>query len=143
MSTNSKPSNYSVIQKPNKIIYKDVDMYIEKAPEAAKPILNEFREIIKTTAPKAEEKISYNVPYYKYLGELVGFSAFSKHATFGFNSNALDPNDRLELEKQGYKLGSNTIQIKFEQKVPVNAIKKIILTQLKLNESGGLFKTIR
>ena len=46
---------------------KDVDSYIANSDKEARPKLKEIREIIKSTIPKAEEGISWGVPFYKYL----------------------------------------------------------------------------
>ena len=47
---------------------KSVDEYIKNAPTELKERLNSIRSVIKQTAPKAEEKISYAMPYYGYKG---------------------------------------------------------------------------
>jgi len=52
---------------------KDVDEYIAKAPKEVRGKLKELRAIIKSAAPKAEERISYGMPYYRYKGRLVYF----------------------------------------------------------------------
>ncbi len=61
---------------------KDVDSFIANAQTEARPILEELREIIKSTIPEADEGISYNVPFYKFDGVHVGFYAFKNHATY-------------------------------------------------------------
>ncbi|MGI0079615.1 MAG: DUF1801 domain-containing protein [Nitrososphaerales archaeon] len=48
------------------------------APKEAQAKLSQLRAI-KTAAPKAEETISYNMPYYKYHGALVGFAMYTDH----------------------------------------------------------------
>jgi len=57
---------------------KDVDAYIKAAPRMARGKLIEIRNIIKSIAPKAEERISYGMPYYSYKGRLAYF-AYAKH----------------------------------------------------------------
>ena len=109
MNENSKP--------------KDVDSYIANSGREARPILKEIREIIKSTIPKVEEGISWNVPFYKYHGELGGFAAYKNHVSLGFSAAVLQSKDREMLEKKGYKTGKRTMQIKFDQKVPTTAIK--------------------
>lgn len=111
---------------------KDVQSYIANSVAEARPIMNELREVITSTIPDAEEVISYNVPMYKYYGILVGFDAFKNHVTFG--ADALNDRDRELLKEKGYKTGKKTIQIKFDQKVPVVPIKKIVMRQAKINE---------
>jgi uncharacterized protein YdhG (YjbR/CyaY superfamily) len=49
---------------------KNVDEYIAQAP---KVVQEKLRAVIKSTAPGAEERISYGMPYYYYKGRLVYF----------------------------------------------------------------------
>jgi uncharacterized protein YdhG (YjbR/CyaY superfamily) len=43
----------------------------------------------------------------------------------------LQSKDRKTLEKKGYKTGKGTMRIKFDQKVPTTAIKKILKQKQK------------
>jgi len=114
---------------------KDVDSYIANAAKEAIPMLKELRNLIKTTVPKAEEGISWNVPFYKYNGALAGFSVFKKHVSFGLGSGKLDGADRQMLEKKGYRTAIRTISINFDQKIPITALKKILKAGAKTNEA--------
>lgn len=118
---------------------KDVDSYIASSGREARPKLKEIRKIIKSTIPKAEEGISWGVPFYKFHGVLAGFAAFKNHVSFGF-ANVLDSRDRKMLEEKGYITGKKTIQIKFDQKVPTTAIKQILKAKAKMNESKRAIK---
>ena len=119
---------------------KDVNSYIANSSTEARPILKEIREIIKSTIPKAEERIWYGVPFYNYYGELAGFAAYKKHISFGFGADVLQSKDREMLEKEGYKTGKGTMQIKYDQKVPTIAIKKILKAKAKINEANIAIK---
>jgi uncharacterized protein YdhG (YjbR/CyaY superfamily) len=52
---------------------KTVDEYIAQAPTEVQEKLQVLRATIKTTAPGAQERISYGMPYYHYKGRLVYF----------------------------------------------------------------------
>lgn len=119
---------------------KNVDDYIANSATEAHAILNELREIIKSTVPEVEERISYNVPFYKYYGEFVGFATYKKHVSFGFGADVLESKDREKLENEGYTLGKATMQIKFGQKVPIEEIRKILIQKAKMNENIKLTK---
>ncbi|HUZ45069.1 MAG TPA: DUF1801 domain-containing protein [Terriglobia bacterium] len=114
---------------------KDVDAYIANSAAEARPKLAELRQIIQSTIPKAEEKISWGVPFYRYQGPLVGFATFTKHVSFGLGLSGLETKDREMLEKKGYKTGKKIIQIRFDQKVPAAAIRRILKAQAKMNEA--------
>ena len=86
---------------------KNVDEYIASAPKEAQPKLGEVRAAIKSAVPKAEEGISWGVPFYKYHGVLAGFAAYMNHVSFGFGAVVLQSKDREMLEKKGYITGKN------------------------------------
>lgn len=112
----------------------DVDSYIASSEPEARPTLQALRKIIKSTIPKAEESISWGVPFYKYHGLLAGFAVFKSHVSFGL-AFVLDSKDREELAEKGYTTGKKTVQIKFDQKVPTAVIKKILKAKAKMNEA--------
>lgn len=118
---------------------KDVDSYIASSAPESRPTLKELRKIIKSTIPKAEEKISWGVPFYKYHGLLGGFAVFKNHVSFGL-AFVLKNKDRKMLLEKGYKTGKKTIQIKFDQKVPVAAIKQILKAKAKSNVAKKAIK---
>lgn len=120
-------------------IAENVDEYIATAPKEAQPKLNEIRTVIKSAVPKAEESISWGVPFYKYYGLLAGFSTFKNHISFGL-AFVLDSKDREMLEEKGYVTGKKIIQIKFGQRVPATKIRQILKLRAKLNESRDLIK---
>ena len=113
----------------------DVDSYIAEADPKARPMLEELRELIRSTVPGVEEGISYGVPFYKHHGEFVGFAAFKNHVSFGFGSDVIPAGDRTALEADGYKLGKGTMQIRFDQDVPAEAIREILEAKARLNEA--------
>ncbi len=113
---------------------KNVDEYIASAPKEAQAKLRELRVVIKSAAPKAEEGISWGVPFYKYHGVLAGFAVLKSHVDFGLVT-LLNNEDRKILEEKGYITGKKTIQIKFDQKVPATMIKRILKVQAKKNEA--------
>lgn len=70
---------------------KTVGEYIEQAPKELQPTLKRLRETIRSAAPKAEEKISYGMPFYEYggsgyKGRLVYFAVFKKTHRFVYPS---------------------------------------------------------
>ena len=113
---------------------RDVDGYIANAPEAARPHLEELRDLVRSAIPNAEEGISWGVPFYKYNGPVGGFAAYKRHISFGLTEQ-LDPADREQLESRGYKTGKKTVQIRFDQTVPSATLKRTLEAQAKRNEA--------
>jgi uncharacterized protein len=114
---------------------KDVDSYIANSASEARPILEELQKVIKSTVPDVEEGISWGVPFYRYHGALAGFAAYKNHVSFGVGADVLQGNDRETLEKEGYKTGKKTIQIRFGQEVPTTAIEQILAAIAQTNEA--------
>ena len=61
-----------------------VDAYVARAPEFARPILEQIRAAFHAGCPELEEKIKWGVPSFEYLGLLGGMAAFKRHVAFGF-----------------------------------------------------------
>ena len=118
----------------------DVDSYIARSDPQARPKLEELRNIIRSTIPKAEERIWYGVPFYTYHGELAGFAAYRNHVSFGFGAAVLQSKDRGVLEQKGYITGKGTMQIKFDQKAPAAAIRQILKAKARLNKAKSAIK---
>jgi uncharacterized protein len=118
---------------------KNVDDYIAGSDKAGQAKLKELRQVIRSAMPKAEESISWGIPFYKYHGLLAGFAVFKNHVSFGL-AFQLDSKLRETLAKKGYETGSKTIQIRFDQKIPATVIKQILKVRAKINEAKRAIK---
>ena len=113
----------------------NVDAYLNALPEEQKSILTHLREIIRATAPAAEEVISYGMPAYKYHGMLVYFAAFKKHCSlFAVN------NDVFEEELGDYKTSKGTIQFLPEKPISDDLVKRIVQFRMRANEENLAMK---
>ena len=65
-----------------KASFKDIDEYIAAFPEDTQEILQKIRQIVKGTAPEAEEAIKYQMPTFVLQGNLVHFAAYKNHIGF-------------------------------------------------------------
>lgn len=108
----------------------DVDAYIAAAPKEAQAQLVELRKIIKAAAPKAEEGISYRMPYYTYYGSLAGFAAFQDHISlFGSLS------EEHQQWFRGYETAKGTIRFPLGKGLPVALIRRLIKARMRRNEA--------
>jgi uncharacterized protein YdhG (YjbR/CyaY superfamily) len=114
---------------------KDVDEFIAAAPKEARSHLKELRAAVKSAIPKAEEKIGYGKPYYKLNQWLVGFDLYKQHVSFEIYEGQLPGEIRKALEEKGYRTGNKSVQIRYDQKVPTTAIRKLAKAQVKLGEA--------
>jgi uncharacterized protein YdhG (YjbR/CyaY superfamily) len=110
----------------------DVDGYIAAAPKEAQNKLGEIRKAIKSVAPKAEEKISYGMPYYSYKGRLAYFAAFKDHLSL-FAMPPIVGAEKAELRK--YQTGKSTLRFPLGEKLPVPLIRKLVRAGVKRNEA--------
>src|SRR5262245_29972080 len=99
-----------------------VTSYIARAPKWAQPTLREMRRVIRVAAPKAQESISYHMPYYNQDGRLAYFAAQRKHVGFYWISAEDKKVFKKELSSQ--KVVGNSLHILQGSKVPVGLIQK-------------------
>lgn len=103
----------------------NVDQFIADSAAAAQPILTALRELIMASFPDIDEKIGYGVPQYKWGKVHLGLSVAKAHVTVGFDYGAIAQEMRIRLEAKGYKLGLQTLQIKFTQPIPREELREI------------------
>ncbi len=107
---------------------KAVSAYIADAPPAARKMLKQLRSVIRSAAPKAEEKLSYGMPYYGYRGRLVYFAAFKDHVSIFVMGKA---QTAFPAEQKKYKHGRATLQFPLGTKLPIAFIKKLVNVRLR------------
>lgn len=101
-----------------------IDDYIALFPSNVQTLLTKMRTVIRKEAPKATETINYGIPTFKLNGKnLVHFGAFKKHVGFYPGSEAMEYFDK-DLAK--YKRAKGSVQFLFEEKIPVELVKKIV-----------------
>jgi uncharacterized protein YdeI (YjbR/CyaY-like superfamily) len=89
--------NIKMISMGKKI--KEIDAYISKSADFAKPILLHIRELVHITCPEVEEKIKWGFPHFDYMNDMMcSMAAFKQHAIMGFWKAPL-MKDKALLEK--------------------------------------------
>jgi uncharacterized protein YdhG (YjbR/CyaY superfamily) len=111
---------------------KTIDEYLAYQPEKVMEVLENLRQIIRETAPEAEEVISYGIPAYKYHGMLVYFAAYKKHCSLFAGNGALT--EQMEEQLKAYKTSKGTIQFTVEKPIPDELVRKIVKIRMKQNE---------
>jgi len=99
-----------------------IDQYISEQAEETQPILRKIREVIRTAAPDATEKISYQMPTFWQGKNLIHFAAFKKHISIFPGGEATTIfSDRLT----DYKTAKGTIQLPLNKPIPYDLIADI------------------
>ena len=110
--------------------FEDIDSYIAEQVPDVRIRLEQIRQVVKTSAPKAEEVISYGMPAFKFHGMLVYFAAFKNHIGFYALPSG---NEAFQKELSAYKQGKGSIQFPLDKPVPLALIKKIVKFRVKEN----------
>lgn len=110
----------------------DVSSYIAHAPHEIQSKLREIRKAIKETAPKAEEKISYGIPYYHYNARLVYFAYATSHIGLYVPGGILE---QYKNELKNYSTTKATLRLPFDEKIPTALLKKLVRARMKVIDS--------
>ena len=82
---------------------KQIDAYIAKSADFAKPILTHLRELVHKACPDVEEVMKWSFPNFDYKGVFCSMAAFKEHCSFGFWKASLmkDPKKILQVAERG------------------------------------------
>jgi len=92
--------------------------------------LRELRRIVRSLAPDAEEKISYQMPSFHLNGYLVHFAGYAKHIGFYPGASAIS---RFKSELAQYRTAKGSVQFPLSQPLPTALIRKIL--QFRIDEN--------
>lgn len=110
----------------------EIDQYIAQFPHAVQAVLNKLRQLIKSCAPGAEEKMAYGMPGYKTHGRpLVYFAGYKNH--IGFYAT---PTGHHEFKEalSNYKQGKGSVQFPLDQPIPYELIERIVAFRVDENK---------
>ena len=107
----------------NKAGFGSIDEYIPAFPEKIRKTLEELRATIKSAAPDAEEKISYQMPTFALKGNLVHFAAHQNHIGFYPTPSATE---KFQKELSIYRGAKGSVQFPLDQPIPFDLIRKIV-----------------
>jgi uncharacterized protein YdhG (YjbR/CyaY superfamily) len=114
--------------------FKTIDEYIAVFPKDVQSVLQELRQVIRASAPEAEEAISYGMPAFKLHGRsLVFFAAWKSHV--GFYPGGSSAIEAFKKELAPYKHAKGSIQFPLDKPVPFDLVKKIVKFRAKENKS--------
>ena len=119
--------------------FKSVDEYIASQPEAAQPLLERVRSVIRKALPSAEEVISYQIAAFRLNGHnVLYFAGWKKHYSLYPANAALVAAFKAELAP--YEVNNKgTIRFPLSEPVPVKLIERI--AKFRANELKATKKT--
>lgn len=69
---------------------KEIDAYINRSADFAKPILEHIRDLVHIACPDVQEKIKWGFPHFDYREQMMcSMAAFKQHAVVSFWKGAL------------------------------------------------------
>ena len=102
--------------------------YIEQAPDQAQAHLRKLYVLLRNVAPDATEAIKWGTPVFESKRILFAFSAHKAHINFAPTPAALAP---FREELVTHKTGKGTLQIPYNEPVPVALVRKIAKFRIK------------
>lgn len=104
--------------------YQSVAEYIESYPKEVQKILKKIQKMIKDSAPKATEAISYGIIGYKLDNKvLIYLGGFANHISLYPASDEMIK-DLPEVEK--YRVSKGTLKFKLSEPIPYELVQKVI-----------------
>jgi uncharacterized protein YdhG (YjbR/CyaY superfamily) len=110
-----------------------IDEYLAAVPDDQRAALEKLRKTIRAAAPKAEERISYQIAAYHQDGMLVGFGATAKHCAFFLMNSSTVEAYKDELE--GYDTSKGTIRFQPDKPLPAALVRKLVKARLAENSA--------
>ncbi|PKM69976.1 MAG: hypothetical protein CVU94_01300 [Firmicutes bacterium HGW-Firmicutes-19] len=107
-----------------------VEEYIMQFEPEVQVILKEIRAFIKEIAPQTQETISYQMPTYKYYGNLVHFAAHTHHIGFYPGPEGIET---FKNRFFGLRYSKGAVQFALDKPIPYDLIKEIVLYRLDEN----------
>jgi uncharacterized protein YdhG (YjbR/CyaY superfamily) len=109
--------------KSNSVSYVSIDEYIATFPEDIQKKLEEVRATIKSAAPEAKEKISYQMPTFFLFGNLVHFAAFKNHIGLYPAPSGIEA---FKHELSQYEGSKGAVRFPLDRPLPLELISKIV-----------------
>jgi uncharacterized protein YdhG (YjbR/CyaY superfamily) len=108
-----------------------IDEYLSLVSEDKRAALQALREMIRATAPEAEECISYKMPAFRLNGMLVGFAAAKNHcALYAWNGSSVG---MFADELKGYDTSKGAIRFTPDKPLPETLVRRLVEMKVAKN----------
>ncbi|MBL8089986.1 MAG: DUF1801 domain-containing protein [Anaerolineales bacterium] len=104
--------------------FQSIDEYIAACPPQSQSYVQKIREIVKAVAPKAKEKISYQIACFELNGKnLIHFAGWKMHVSL-YPVPAGD--EAFNQEISSYADGKGTIKFMLDKPLPIKLIRQVV-----------------
>jgi len=108
-----------------------IDEYISAFPAEVQKKLWQLLEVIKKSAPGAEEVISYGMPMLRLQGRLLYFAAFKNHIGFYPMASGIAT---FKSKLKNYKWAKGSVQFPLDKPIPASLVSQIVKFRVRENE---------
>ena len=113
---------------------KTIDQYLAGVKADQRVALQKLRKIIRASAPKLEECISYGIPAFRLNGRsLVFFGAWANHCSFYPGSSATLKKFRDDLKS--FQITKGTVRFSPDNPLPPALVKKLVKARIAENRT--------
>ena len=106
----------------------NIDEYIASCSPDVRATMEKIRATIRAAAPDAEEKISYQIPTFTLMGNLIHFAAFKKHIGV---YPPVKGDEKLEAELSPYRGEKGNLKFPLDEPIPYKLIGRIVKARVK------------
>lgn len=104
--------------------FQSIDEYIAACPPQSQRYVRKIREIVKSVAPNAKEKISYQIACFELNGKnLIHFAGWKAHVSM-YPIPAGTKEFTKEISK--YADGKGTIKFMLDKPLPIKLIRQVV-----------------
>ena len=112
--------------------FQSVDEYIAACPPDSQDYLRQIRDLIKTLAPEAKERISYQIAAFALNGRnFIHFAGWKKHVS-------LYPvpagSEAFERQIKPYVSDKGTVKFLLDEPLPIKLIERVVKLHLDVNK---------
>lgn len=105
-----------------------IDEYILQFDSDKQNVLNAVRETIREAAPEATETINYNMPTFRFNGNLIHFAMFKNHLGIYPGPETIEA---FAVKLTAYKTSKGAIQLTLDEEINVQLIQELVLYNLE------------
>jgi uncharacterized protein YdhG (YjbR/CyaY superfamily) len=106
----------------------NIDEYIAAFSPEVQSILQKIRSTIRKAAPDAQEKISYQIPTFTLMGNLIHFAAFKNHIGL---YPPVKGDEKLGAEIARYRGEKGNLKFPLDEPIPYTLIGRIAKFRVK------------